>query len=132
MPEAATANMLLVKPTEGGDSGLWDFYINAMADLIDAHDHSTGKGVKVKTNGLDINADLTFTSSGTPYAVKDAKAVDFSPVAASTMAAYAGAFFVNSDDSNNLYFRTVAGSNVKVTNGAALNVGAFTGGFGGD
>lgn len=132
MPESPTANMLLVLPTEGSDSGSWDTIINTAGALIDAHDHSTGKGVKVKTNGIDVNADLTFTSSGTAYAAKDLKAVDFAPVAASSMTAYAGAFFVNSDDSNNLYFRTVAGSNVKVTSGAALNVGAFTGGFGGD
>ena len=42
----------------------------------------------------------------------------------------AGAFWVNSVD-NELYYRTVAGANVKVTNGAALNI-AFAGGIGGD
>lgn len=132
MPMTPTTNMLLVKPTEGGDSGSWDTELNTALDLVDAHDHSTGKGVKVKTNGLDINSDLTFTSAGTAYAAKDAKAIDFAPSAASGMTAYAGALFCNSDDSNNLYWRTTSGTNVKLTNGAALNVAAFVGGIGGD
>lgn len=131
MPQAATANMLLVKPTEGSDAGLWDFYLNALIDLIDAHDHSTGKGVKVKTNGLDINADLTLTSGGTASAITNAKAIDFSPSASAGMTAYAGALFCNSAD-NELYWRTTGGTNVKLTSGTALNVAAFVGGIGGD
>jgi hypothetical protein len=132
VPTSPIGSMGLVLPTEGGDAGTYDEILNDALTVVSDHDHTSGLGARVPTAGLNINADLTFTSGGTPYAVKDAKAVDFSPVAASSMSAYAGAFFVNADDSNNLYFRTVAGSNVKVTNGAALNVGAFTGGFGGD
>jgi hypothetical protein len=132
MPETPTTNMLLVKPTEGSDSGSWDAEVNDALDLIDAHDHSSGKGVTVKTAGLSINADLTFTTGGTANAAKDLKAVDFAPSAASGMTAYAGALFCNSDDSNNLYWRTTSGSNVKLTSGASLNVAAFVGGIGGD
>ncbi len=128
-----TPNMGLVLPTEGGSSDLWGLILNAVTCFgrVDLHDHSSGLGVKVKPNGLDWNADLSATSGGVPFALKDVKAVDFTPVAASTITTYAGAFFVNSDDANNLYFRTVAGSNVKVTNGAALNLSA-TGGIVGD
>jgi hypothetical protein len=131
MPNPATANMALIMPTEGGDAGEWDAYINDAADLIDAHDHSTGKGVKVKTNGLDINADLTFASGGSYSAITNVKAVDFQPHAASAMTAYAGCLFTNSSDSNNLYFRTQAGSNVRITNGATLDT-TTSGGIGGD
>jgi hypothetical protein len=131
MPNPATANMALIMPTEGGDAGEWDAYINDAADLIDAHDHSTGKGVKVKTNGLDINADLTFASGGSYSAITNVKAVDFQPHAASAMTAYAGAFFVNSSDSNNLYFRTPTGVNVRIINGAAVDT-TTSGGIGGD
>jgi hypothetical protein len=131
VPNPATANMQLVMPTENSDAGTWDATINDAADLIDAHDHSTGKGVKVKPAGLDINADLSFTSGGTPFAATALKAVDFTPVAASSMSAYAGALFTNSSDSNNLYFRTQAGSNVRITNGAQLDF-TVAGGIGGD
>ncbi len=124
--------MGLVLPTEGGDAGTYDTILNDAMAVVSDHNHTAGQGALVPTAGISINADLTFTTSGTAYAATDMKAAEFSPVAASAMTAYAGAFFVNSDDSNNLYFRTVAGSNVKVTSGATLNVGAFTGGFGGD
>jgi hypothetical protein len=131
MPEAPTASMALVLPTEGGDAGEYDRYLNDALELVDAHDHSTGKGVKVKTNGLDIDSDLTFASGGSYSAITNVKAVDFQPHAASAMTAYAGAFFVNSTDSNNLYFRTQAGSNVRITNGATLDT-TTSGGIGGD
>jgi hypothetical protein len=123
--------MALVLPTEGSDDGEWDLYLNAALELVDAHDHSTGKGVKVKTNGLDIDADLSMASGGEYSAITNAKAVDFQPQAAAALAAFAGALFTNSDDSNNLYFRTQAGTNVRITNGAVLDT-TTSGGIGGD
>ena len=47
-------------------------------------------------------------------------------VAPADVASLAGAFFVNSSDSNNLYFRTVSGSNVKVTDGTPSGFAAPT------
>lgn len=124
-----TPNMNLVLPTEGGDANIWDTILATVFSLIDAHDHSTGKGVPVTAAGITIGADLSF---GGLWASTNMRAVDFTPVAPATVSALAGAFFVNSSDSNNLYFRTVAGSNVKVTDGASLNVAGFVGGIGGD
>ena len=117
-------------PTESGSFDTWGLILNATTfPVIGAHDHTTGKGVKVPTAGLNINADLSFASA---YALTNMLAVDFAAVAPAAVAGYAGAFFVNSSDSNNLYFRTVSGSNVKVTDGTALNVAGFAGGIGGD
>ncbi len=117
-------------PTEGASFNTWGLILNATTfPVIGAHDHTTGKGVKVPTAGLNINADLSFASA---YALTNMLAVDFAAVAPASVAGYAGAFFVNSSDSNNLYFRTVSGSNVKVTDGTALNVAGFAGGIGGD
>lgn len=126
-----TTNMSLVLPTEGGDADIWDTLLAAVFNLIDAHDHSSGKGVPVPSSGLRINADVPFNYSGTYYAATGVKAVDFQPSAAADVSSYAGALFVNSLD-NELYFRTTSGSNVKVTSGTSLNVSAFTGGIGGD
>jgi hypothetical protein len=131
MPQSPTSNMLLVQPSENGDAGVWDQILTALFALIDAHDHSTGKGVTVKTAGISINADLSYSSSGVYYAAKDVKALDFQPQAASGMTSYAGALFVNSTDSNNLYFRTQSGTNVRITNGTSLDI-TSSGGFGGD
>lgn len=124
-----TPNMSMILPTEGGDDNVWDTLLNAALTLNDAHDHTTGKGVKVPSAGLNINADISF---GGLWATTAMRAVDFTPVAPADVASLAGAFFVNSSDSNNLYFRTVSGSNVKLMDGAALNVAAFVGGIGGD
>lgn len=124
-----TPNMSMVLPTEGGDDNVWDTLLNAALTLNDAHDHTTGKGVKVPSAGLNINADISF---GGLWATTAMRAVDFTPVAPADVASLAGAFFVNSSDSNNLYFRTVSGSNVKVTDGTTLNVAGFAGGIGGD
>lgn len=126
-----TANMGLVMPTEGGDSDIWDTILNTLFGLVDAHDHTTGKGVKVPSAGLKINADVSWSFSGTNYAITDAKAIDFTPLAATAMTSYSSALFANSSDSNNLYYRNSAGTNVKITDGSTLNV-SIVGGIGGD
>jgi len=127
----STPNMSLVLPVDHGSADIWDTVLDAILNLIDAHDHTTGKGVKIPSAALNINADVSWASAGVYYAIKDVFAVDFQPSAAASMSSYAGAIFVNSSD-NELYWRTVAGTNVKMTAGNALNVAAFTGGIGGD
>lgn len=126
-----TTNMSLVLPTEGGSADVWDTLLNAALTLVDEHDHTTGKGVKVPSAALKINADVSWSFSGTRYAITDLKAVDFQPQAASAVSSYSSALFANSDDSNNLYYRNSAGTNVKITDGSTLNV-SIVGGIGGD
>lgn len=124
-----TTNMALTLPTEDGSDGLWDSLLNDALELIDAHDHSTGKGVTVKTAGLQINADLTFGG----YAATALKAAAFSAVATTAVSALSKALFVNTADSE-LYWRTSGGVNVKLTSGTSLNtalIGGFTGDYGG-
>jgi hypothetical protein len=123
--------MALVLATEGSDAGEWDTYTNDAFGLVDSHNHTTGQGVKVPTAGLSIDADLAMSSGGNFFALTSAKAVDFQPTAASAMTAYAGALFTNSSDSNNLYFRTQSGTNVRIINGTALDI-TVAGGIGGD
>jgi hypothetical protein len=123
-----TPNMGLAEPTDHGSSDVWGSLLNTIFDTIDAHDHTTGKGVKVPTAGLNINADLTFSSA---YAITNALALDMAPVAATGVTGYSSALFTNSSDANNLYFRNASGVNVKITDGSTLNV-SITGGIGGD
>ncbi len=119
--------MGLTLPTDHQSLDAWGAILNTALGLVEAHNHTAGNGNLVPTGGLSIDADLAFNTK----AITGLKAIDFTAVATSAVTGYAGAFFVNSADSN-LYYRTTAGVNVQVTNGAALNVSAFTGGIGGD
>lgn len=120
-------NMGLEQPTQGAPgAGEWDDVLDDDLALIDAHDHSTGKGVTVKTAGISINADLTFSSL---YAPINLHRITFASIVALT--SNNKSLFVNTSD-NELYWRSNTGTNVKLTNGSALNVAAFTGGIGGD
>jgi hypothetical protein len=121
-----TDYMSLVLPTEDGSSDTWDQLLNAALEVVDAHDHSTGKGVTVKSAGIEINADLPLGG----YALTGGKALDFTAVAAATVSSYACALFANSAD-NELYWRTSGGTNVQLTSGTSLNA-ALLGGFTGD
>src|SRR5690606_7874080 len=123
-----TTHMGLALPTEDASSGVWDTLLNTALELVDGHDHSSGKGVTVKTAGISINADLGFGG----FAATAMKAVDFTPIATSAMVGYACALFANAAD-DELYWRTAGGTNVKLTSGSALNsalLGGFTGDYG--
>ena len=132
----ATPNMGLTLPTDHGSADVWDVILDAALTTIDSHDHSTGKGVKVPAGGLNINADVSWSSGGTSHGITDLVAVDFKPSPAANLVGLAAALFVSDGTSglsaNELYWRTTTGSNVKLTAGTALNVAAFTGGIGGD
>lgn len=117
-------NMGLVQPTPGGDSGTWDDTINDNLETLDAHRHEAGNGLRIRPAGMDINADLTFNSLWAP---KDLHRITFASIVALT--SNNKSLFVNTSD-NELYWRSNTGTNVKLTAGNALNVAAFTGGFG--
>lgn len=117
-------NMGIVTPTLGGDSGAWDDKLNAALALLDAHDHTSGKGARVPTSGISINADLAFGG----YAATGFGSIEFNAVAA--LAAGSKRLFVNNSD-NELYWRTNAGTNVKLTSGTSINT-TLVGGIVGD
>lgn len=60
---AITPNMNLIVPTvQVTVSPDWAQDINDSLDLIDAHDHTPGKGVSIPTAGITIDADLSLNS----------------------------------------------------------------------
>jgi hypothetical protein len=128
MPTPPTPNMGLILPTLQDDEGVWDDLLNAALGVggIDDHDHSAGRGVKVKPTGLDINADLTFAG----HRALNLAATQLTAVDPATMAGFNRSFFVSNAD-NELYYRNNAGTNVKFTNGGTLNF-SIVGGIGGD
>jgi hypothetical protein len=53
--------MNLTIPTVATDPGPdWAFNLNNSLTIIDGHNHTTNEGVRVPTDGININADLTF------------------------------------------------------------------------
>lgn len=120
-------NMGLVLPTRGAPgAGVWGDTEDSNTAKLDAHDHSAGKGTPVNTDGIVIDADLSFASL---YAPTNLHRITFASIVA--LSSSNKSLFVSTAD-NELYWRTNAGTNVKLTSGAALNVAAFTGGIGGD
>jgi hypothetical protein len=117
-------NMGLELPDVGQDVDTWGGIMNANLSLEDAHDHTSGKGVPIRTDALDIDADLSVGG----FALLDVGSIDFAPIAA--LAAGALRIFVSSSD-NELYWRTSGGTNVKLTSGTSINT-TLVGGIVGD
>lgn len=120
-------NMGLELPVRGpAGSGLWDDTVDDDFGKIDSHNHTIGKGARIPTAAIQIDADLSF---GSQWAPKDLQRIQFASVTA--LATGGLSLFVNDADKE-LYWRSNAGTNVKLTLANALNVAAFTGGIGGD
>ncbi len=124
MPGDTLPNMSLILPSLGGDIGTWDDSLNALIRLVDPHDHTDGKGARVPTAGLDINANLAFNAFEITALGKVAFTAITTPVSGSKN------LFVDSND-NELYWRTNGGTNVKLTSGTTLNM-SLVGGIVGD
>lgn len=118
--------MNLTLPTEGASSGTWDELLNDALDLVDAHDHSTGKGTKVTQAGINLTGDLEHNGGS----ATELRSIDFSLVASASMAGRVRGLWWNSADSE-LYIRTNAGADIKLTSGGAINI-SIAGGIGGD
>jgi len=64
MASTTSPNMNLVVPTVGSEPGPnWANDVNADLSIIDSHNHSSGQGVQIQPNGININADLPFNSN---------------------------------------------------------------------
>ena len=117
-------NMSIVLPTLGADIGTWDDKINDALTLVDAHDHKSGKGLRINTTAIEIDADLTIAG----YALTNVGKAAFTAVTA--LSSGSQTFFVSSAD-NELYWRSNGGTNIKVTSGSTLNI-SLVGGIAGD
>ena len=124
MPGATLPQIGIILPSLGGDSGSWDDRVNAALTLIDAHDHTSGKGARVTSAALNINADLSFGNN----AITALGKIGFTAITAP--ASGSKNLFVSTAD-NELYWRTNGGTNVKLTNGSGINI-SLVGGIVGD
>lgn len=117
-------NMALVTPVQGADRGTWDDKINAAFALVDAHDHTSGKGVAIASAALNIDGNVAWGGN----AITGLGLITFTPIA--PLVSGSKDLFVSSAD-NELYWRTNSGTNVKLTNGASINT-TLVGGIVGD
>ncbi len=124
MPGATLPNLGIVLPSLGGDAGTWDDELNAAWGLVDAHDHTPGKGIAVPTAGININANLPMGG----YGLTSLGQASFA--ALSTPSAGSKVLYVDSAD-NELYWITSAGTRVKLTSGTSINT-TLVGGILGD
>lgn len=124
MSLAPTPNMGLLKPEVNTTaSPTWAQMLNAIMDVIDAHDHSSGKGLPIATSGMNIDANLEFNSHFATE-LAGAKLDDNTAVLASSILRCLYA------KDGNLYFNNGSGTAVQVTSGSAV-VSSITGAFAG-
>jgi len=93
----------------------WATKVNEAFETIDAHDHSSGKGVRIKTAGLQINADLSMND----FRLTDVRAVKLQDDVSATLtgATNAGSLYqVN----NNLYYTNGSGVAIQLTSGGSI------------
>lgn len=119
-----TPNMNLPTPVPSECPGP-DWANDIVADMyaIDSHDHTSGKGVQITPDGLDISADLPMGSNN----LTEVRSVNFTaqlaPIALSTDL---GCIYVSGAD---LYYNDEAGNQVRITQGGAVTgaTGTITG-----
>ncbi|MAH50959.1 hypothetical protein CMI37_34400 [Candidatus Pacearchaeota archaeon] len=112
----ATANMSLNEPTVGTTTGpTWATETNSNWESIDAHDHTSGKGVQLTPSSLNINADVEFNLQS---------ATELKNVVLDNTIHSSG-----SGDTNvslyvydgNFYYRNASGVGVQITSGSGVN-----------
>jgi hypothetical protein len=109
---SVTPNMDLVLPTVSVTQGpLWATEVNEALTTIDAHDHSTDKGVKITPTGLNINTDLPINE----HVLQEVGSVELvNQVAPLTTAS------VVNQSGGDLYWTNSSGTPVQITSGGSV------------
>ncbi len=103
-------NMNLILPTVGVDPGPdWATNLNASLSIIDQHNHSSGSGVQITPNGLNISSDLSFQMNNALLLRASRYAPQTSPLSG---AADIGETYVAGVD---LYYNDVNGNQIQIT-----------------
>lgn len=112
-----TPNMDLNLPTVGVTVGpTWASMLNTALTAVDAHDHTTGKGVAITPSAININSNLDFNA----YYASDLGAASLTNQSAA----------VTTDGSlyqylTNLFFRDGSSNTIQITDSGNLNVAAI-------
>ena len=111
----ATPLMGLDLPTPTVTLGpAWATQLNDALEVVDSHDHSTGKGTKIPTGGININGDLDYNTFG----LLQVGYVQFSDIVTPlTGSTNTEKLHVATGD---LYFTNDSGTAVQITDGGSL------------
>jgi hypothetical protein len=111
--------MALVLPVPGTRTGpQYATDINTAIETIDAHDHSSGKGVRVTPAGLDISSDLDIDENNLTN-VRTIRMLDnTAPINAD--ADLCAPYFYNGD----FWIRSGTGAAIQITSGSSVLAGA--------
>ncbi len=116
-----TPNMGLLESTPLVTLGpLWAQNIEDSLLLIDAHDHSSGKGLQISPPGLNINSELSFQSQ----VASNLFSTKYISQGASLPGTEQRALYAVG---NELYFNDGAGTPVQITAGGSVNVSGVGG-----
>ena len=111
----STTYMLLDLPTPSVTVGpTWAQDVNDAFDLVDAHDHSSGKGVKVKPNGMNINDNLDIQE----HELENVEAVELVDLVA-ILSGISNALKIHAYGGD-LYFTNDSGTAVQITDGGSI------------
>jgi len=93
----------------------WAEMINDAMEVVDEHDHTSGKGKKIPTNGIDINANLNFQNrKAFNLFSTQFQAIPSAPLTGASNANSVSVF------NNDLYFTNGAGVAVQITSGGSV------------
>ena len=121
-----TPLMNLILPVVGSQIGpTWASNLNAALENVDAHDHTSGKGSKIPTAGLNINSELNFNENGATSLNYSQYKDNVSPLSAVT---YPRSLDVSGGE---LYYNDAAGNQIQLTNAGGINLTSI-GTIGGD
>lgn len=125
-PTITTPLMNLVLPVPGTQVGpTWADNLNTAFQLVDSHDHTSGKGTQIPTAGINLDTDLTFNSLNA-LALRSARF----QIQGAPLTAVADKNCISSVNGE-LYWNDNAGNQVQLTASGGLNA-ASIGGIGGD
>lgn len=108
-----STNMAMPVPVVGVDPGpQYATDINTCLGIIDSHDHTSGNGVKITPNGLNISSDLTFNSTASATNL-------YKAAFTSQSSALTGTNFL-SFIGGNLYVNDGSGNQIPITSGGGV------------
>lgn len=121
-----TPNMDLELPTVSQTLGPeWATELNTALETVDAHDHTSGRGVQVPSAGIGVDASLEMNG----YDLTETRTVRFDNQSGGLNGAEDIACIYSGG--GNLFFNDASGVQIQLTAGGALNA-ASIGGIGGD
>lgn len=113
-----TTNMALTLPTVSVTVGpTYATQVNTALETVDAHDHSSGKGVRIGAAGISVDGNLSLNG----YSLTSIKATTYTQQASAI--ATANSAWFKSD--GNFWVTNGSGAAIQITSGGTLNTSAL-------